>query len=531
MTVLEQQEQAREAGKRTHHFHGGLRLRHNKKISCQDPVERPPLPGILMVPLLQHAGDSADPFVSVGDYVLKGQQIGRCQPCAAIHSPVSGHVEAIKDHPITHSSGQSGPCVFIRPDGKEQWVDLKPIQNWQTAEPEELIAQMQECGLAGLGGAVFPTHTKTRDGRDRQIHTLILNGSECEPYISCDEMLMREHPDRIVLGARILRRALGAEKVVIAIEDQMGAVQTALTRAAKSVECTSISVVKVTTIYPEGGERQLIQVLTGLEVPAGGRPSNLGMVCQNVATAAAVADAVVEGRPLIERYITMTGNGISHPRNFKALFGTPLSHLVDYCGGYTDDVARLVVGGPMMGYPVATDATPVVKASNCVLALTHQDIAEPQVEMPCIRCGECARVCPATLLPQQLNLQIRNGLWDQVTEYGLSACIECGCCDFVCPSHIPLVEWFRYGKGQLRKRAVESSATELARKRFEDREARLLREKQERAEKMTRRKRMLKDKAMQQDRIRAAIDRAENKGNKDAVTPAPISNDGKPDDT
>jgi electron transport complex protein RnfC len=513
MTITSQAALARQAGKYSHHFHGGLRLRHNKKISCQDPVQRTPLPGILVVPLTQHAGDTAEPLVSAGDRVLKGQPIGQCQPCAAIHSPVSGIVEVIEDRLMTHPSGKTGQCVVIRPDGNEQWIELKPIVDWRSANAESLIKQMQDCGLAGLGGAVFPTHAKTRDGRDRQIHTLILNGAECEPYISCDEMLMREQPDKIILGARILRRALGAERVVIAIEDQMGAVQEALTRAAACTDCKNISVVKVPMIYPEGGERQLIQVLTGLEVPAGGRPSNLGMVCQNVATAAAVADAVAEGKPLIERYITITGNGIKHPRNLQALFGTKLSHLVESCGGYSDDVARLVVGGPMMGYPVASDDTPVVKASNCILALTNKDIAEPQPEMPCIRCGECARVCPATLLPQQLQLQVKNGLWDQAEEYGLNACIECGCCDFVCPSHIPLVEWYRYGKGELRKRKIENKASELARTRFENREARLLRLKQERAEKMKRRKQMLKGKAMQQDRIQASIDRAKNKAN------------------
>jgi len=516
MPLAEKVEHARGAGERKYHFHGGLRLRHYKKMSCQDPVIRPSLPELLVVPLLQHAGDVPEPFVSAGEQVLKGQPIGQCQPCAAIHSPVSGTVEAVENRLMSHPSGQAGPCVLIRPDGREKWVELKAVNDWQTASAEVLIKQVQDCGLAGLGGAVFPTHAKTRDGRDRQIHTLILNGSECEPYISCDEMLMREQPDKIVLGARILRRALGAERVVIAIEDQMGAVQEALTHASNLAGCKNISVVKVAAIYPEGGERQLIQVLTGLEVPVGGRPSDLGVVCQNVATAAAVADAVVEGRPLIDRYITVTGDGVCQPRNFQALFGTPFSHLVKACGGYTHDVARLVVGGPMMGYPLSRDDAPVVKASNCLLALTQKAISEPQPEMPCIRCGECARVCPATLLPQQLHMQIKNGLWDPAGEYGLSECIECGCCDYVCPSHIPLVEWFRYGKGETRKRTREGRAAELARKRFEDREARLLRVKQERAEKMAERKQVLQDKAVQKDRIQASIERAQVRTGKPA---------------
>ncbi len=501
-------ELARKAGHHTYHFYGGLRLRHHKQISCQSPVEKPSLPPYLSVPLQQHAGEVAEAVVDVGDQVLKGQVIGRHPGCASIHAPVSGSVTARRDLPISDPSGKEGPCIVIQPDGEEQWVKLEAISDWSAASPEQLIKQMRECGLAGLGGAVFPSHVKAEVARKQQVHTLIINGAECEPYISCDEMLMREQPDKIVLGARILRRALGAERIVIAIEDQMGAVQVALEHAVAQSECPSILVVRVNKIYPEGGEKQLVQVLTSLQVPAGGLPCDLGLVCYNVATAAAVSDAVVAGRPLIERYVTVTGNGLVHPRNLLALIGTPFAHLIEACDGYRPGAARLVVGGPMMGFPVASDASPVVKAVNCVLVLTKQDIATPQTEMPCIRCGECARVCPAQLLPQQLHLQTNHGLWTQAEEYGLSACIECGCCDFVCPSHIPLTSWFRYGKVKLQERAVAAATTRRTRKRYEARATRLVREQTEQAEKMQQRKHMLTDRPGQQQGVKAAIERA-----------------------
>ena len=511
-------EQAEQAGQRLFHFHGGLKLRHNKKISCQRAVRSTPLPPRLFVPLLQHAGEQATAMVKEGQLVHKGEIIGRYEQPAPgfIHAPTSGTVTAIAKHGISHPSGAEGLAVVIKPDGRDLWCELQPLIDWESADPQALQECIARAGIVGLGGAVYPTSRKTGDASAKKIHTLILNGAECEPYISCDEMLMREEPGQVVEGARVLQRVTGARQVIIAIEDQMGEVWNILQAAIGRSGQDDIRLVKVTTIYPEGGEKQLIEVLTGVQVPEGQRPADIGLLCQNVATAAAAADAVIYGKPLIERIVTVTGNGVKEPANLRALLGTPINCLVEQCGGYTADASRLILGGPMMGYALPSDANPVTKAANCLLVLSESDIASNEREMPCIRCGECARVCPASLLPQQLNWDVRNGLLDDAASHGLKACIECGCCDFVCPSHIPLTQWFRFGKSEFGHLEQERQRSELARQRFDAREQRLESIKHNRKRRMEEKKQSLQDDVIKKEKIAAAMDRVQQRSGQTA---------------
>lgn len=476
-----------------HEFDGGIHPPENKHQSTQRPVKVAPLPKELILPLHQHIGAPADPVVAVGDQVLKGQVIAEPHGfvSAPLHAPTSGVVTAIEARQAPHSSGLSELCIVIECDGKETWAPHQSlyaelnIDDGDELPREAIVERIRQSGITGLGGAGFPTAVKLATG-ERTIKTLILNGAECEPYITADDMVMRERADEIVRGAQILLQALGAERCLIGVEDNKPEAIAALKTAVQSRKQEHhIDVVTIPTKYPSGGEKQLIQILTGLEVPSGGIPADIGIVCQNVGTAAAIADAIDTGRPLISRFTTVTGDAISDKGNWDVLFGTPVSHLLDISGYRPQKRERVIMGGPMMGFTLPALSLPVVKTTNCLLAPTEKELPANNPSMACIRCGMCADACPADLLPQQLYWFAKGEELDKAEQHNLFDCIECGACSYVCPSEIPLVQYYRFAKGAIREERAAHEKAEQARERFE---ARIARQEREKAEKEAKRK-------------------------------------------
>ena len=460
------------------HFPGGLHLDGHKAASTTTPVMAARLPKRLVLPLQQHIGAPAKPLVAVGDHVLKGQVIAAASGYVSVplHAPTSGSVVEIAEHPIPHPSGLSALCIVLDSDGEDRWGARKVIAHPTTVEPSALRNVLREAGIVGLGGAGFPSFIKLNHLPGSVVETLILNGAECEPYITCDDMLMREHAAEILAGLVIMRHALQAKRCVIGIEDNKPEAYAALCQAAQQGGLPEVEVIQVPTRYPAGGEKQLIQVLTGKEVPSNGLPIQIGVVCHNVATARAVHRAITHGEPLLTRYVTVTGEGIPTPRNLEVMFGTLMSELITQCGG-TADPAPLLMGGPMMGFALPHANVPVIKTTNCLLL--SRPVATPQA-LPCIRCGACAEVCPAQLLPQQLYWHARAKDFAKTQTYNLFDCIECGACATVCPSTIPLVQYYRFAKGEIWAQEREKQKADIARQRHEARLERLALEKAER---------------------------------------------------
>ncbi|GAB3022679.1 electron transport complex subunit RsxC [Bowmanella dokdonensis] len=494
-------------------FPGGVHPPQRKTLSNQTPIAKLPLPQRLYVTIKQHIGVEGHLEVRPGDMVLKGQPLTKSMnPFAVpVHAPTSGEVTTIAPHVSAHPSGLAEMTIEIRPDGKDEWIALAPLQDYQNQPKLKVIERICHAGISGMGGAGFPTHIKVSPKKN--VEFLVVNGVECEPYISSDDRLMREHAWQIRQGIDVITHLLNPKHVLIAIEDNkpeaLHAMQVACQENPDYVVCS------IPTKYPAGGEKQLIQVLTGREVPNGGLPIDVGIMMQNVGTCFAIADAIFTGKPLIQRVVTLSGECFDKPGNVWALLGTPVSHLLQQ-GQYQPKRQRsrqLIMGGPMMGFNLVSDQVPVVKITNCILAPTEREMVQADEEQPCIRCSACADACPASLLPQQIFWHAKAKELDKAGEYNLFDCIECGACAYVCPSQIPLVHYYRVAKAEIRLQEEEKHQADKARERFEARKLRLEQEKAEREEKHrqaaeARRKALEQQESTTGNKVSAAVARA-----------------------
>ncbi|MCG9684095.1 electron transport complex subunit RsxC [Vibrio sp. Isolate23] len=508
-------------------FPGGVHPAENKKQSTKSQVARASIPQEIVLPVKQHIGKPGSITVEVGEQVLKGQPLTKYDTSfmLPVHSPTSGKITAIEPRTTAHPSGLAETCIVISPDGEDRWIERKTDNDFTQRTPDELIEIIRQAGVSGMGGAGFPTAKKIQAGLART-EILIVNAAECEPYITADDMLMQENADEIIKGIEIVEHILKPKLTIIGIEDNKPQAIKALEQAAQHKD---IIIRVIPTKYPSGGEKQLIKILTNKEVPANNIPADIGLLVQNVGSLQAIKRAVCDGEPLIERIVTLTGNTFKQPRNVKALIGTPVQSLLDEFGYKADKkLPRLIMGGPMMGFTLPHANVPITKTANCILAPTRREISPDQYEMACIRCGQCAEACPASLLPQQLQWHAKAEEYDKCEELNLKDCIECGACAFVCPSEIPLVQYYRQAKAEIRTRKEESEAAERAKIRFEEKKARLERDKAERENRFKkaaddRRKDMKKtggDDAIAAAIARVKAQKSESKSDEPAVKPA-----------
>ncbi|MCT8979426.1 MULTISPECIES: electron transport complex subunit RsxC [Shewanella] len=459
---------------------GGIHPPQMKDLSNGSPIGRLPLASEFLLPVPQ-VGDSAVLEVKVGDRVLKGQALtlGLSAMYLAVHAPTSGIIRAIEQRPSNHPSALPVLTCVLEADGQDQAIDFDQ-QDIAALSREQILSRIRQAGIAGLGGAMFPAHIKLNPASE--IELLLINGVECEPYISADDRLMREHAREILDGIEIVHGLLNPKRVIIAIEDNKPEAVQAMQQALDSCHLPkgSIRITVIPTKYPSGGEKQLIQIITGQEVPSGAIPAQLGIVVHNVGTAFAIREAVCLGKPLIERVVTVTGGNIPKPGNYWVPLGTPIAHILEQSGFTPSGQDTVIIGGPMMGHTLPLIKVPLLKGSNCILVPSASEISPPAEEKACIRCGECAQVCPASLLPQQLYWHSKAEEYDKASAYNLRDCIECGCCSYVCPSDIPLVEYYRVAKAAIKRNHEEKQLAEQAKQRFDARLKRLEAEKQAR---------------------------------------------------
>lgn len=455
-----------------HHFHGGLHPDEHKTESNSSGIIALDLPKQIILPLKQHIGANNKALVSVGDLVKTGQLIATSKETisAPIHASTSGIVSAIEQRPVPHASGMMDLCIVIDVDFKDEAISPEPLSDHLNSD--QLLNQIRLSGIVGLGGAAFPTAAKVSSSNAHSIDTLIINGAECEPFITCDDALMQNHAEGIIKGIHYLQKIVNPKITIIGIEDNKQQAIKAMQLALDENPLKDTQIVKIPTVYPSGGEKQLITILTGKEVPSLKLAFDIGIMCQNVGTCFAIADAIDNMQPIISRVVTVSGKGIHKPANYLVRIGTPIEHLIKAAGGYTTQASHLVMGGPMMGFTLPHDQLPIIKSTNAILALS-EEFNPKQTVQACIRCGKCAEVCPAQLLPQQLYWHARSSSFDRIKEYNLFDCIECGCCSAVCPSQIPLVQYYRFAKGEIRIADQAQRSADHARHRFEFREQRL----------------------------------------------------------
>lgn len=473
-----------------YHFHGGVFPKYNKSLSLRQPLRTGYIPKQLILPLQQHMGGAALPCVQIGEQVKKFQMIA--QPAkglsAPVHAPASGKIVAIEQRILPHASGLAEPCIVIEPDAKQDTVQNALGIIEKPKNITEFKQLLLNAGIVGMGGAGFPTFAKLPD-QPAKIKHLIINGAECEPFITCDDLLMQTHAPEIMRAALFMADLFEVENVICGIETNKPQAISAMRQAC---EGTRIRVAEVATVYPMGGQKQLTQELIGLEIPSQLHSIDVGIVMMNVATLRAITQALELGQPLVSRFVTVSGMGLKQPFNIDALLGTPFNELVELAQPESKLDYPLLMGGPMMGFAVAHNDVPVIKTTNCILANPPETSDEP---MACIRCGECAEACPVNLLPQQLYWHARAHEYDKTEQLKLFDCIECGCCSFVCPSHIPLVQYYRHAKAEVREIKQQAKLTEIAKQRYDAREARLERDKQEREAKLAAKKAAVKKQA------------------------------------